>query len=62
MPAAAGIDLVAQRDDEVTWVRSRDFTLSPGAPVPILTWPGQIMHDLMIQALERKGMVYRIAF
>jgi DNA-binding transcriptional LysR family regulator len=62
MPPVAAIDLVAQRDDEVTWVRSRDFTLSPGAPVPILTWPGQVMHDLMIQALERKGMVYRIAF
>lgn len=62
MPPVAAIDMVAQRDDEVTWVRSREFTLSPGAPVPILTWPGQIMHDLMIQALERKGMVYRIAF
>ena len=58
----SSIEIVAQRDDEVTWVRSRDFTLSPGAPVPLLTWPGQITHDLMIQALERKGMVYRIAF
>jgi DNA-binding transcriptional LysR family regulator len=62
MPPDPAIDIIAQRDDEVTWVRSRDFTLSPGAPVPLLTWPGQIMHDLMIQALERKGMVYRIAF
>lgn len=62
MPPDSAIDIVAQRDDEVTWVRSRDFTLSPGAPVPLLTWPGQIMHDLMIQALDRKGMVYRIAF
>jgi DNA-binding transcriptional LysR family regulator len=62
MPPDSSIDVIAQRDDEVTWVRSKDFTLSPGAPVPLLTWPGQITHDLMIQALERKGMVYRIAF
>jgi molybdate transport repressor ModE-like protein len=62
VPPESAIDTLAQRDDEVTWVRSRDFTLSPGAPVPLLTWPGQIMHDLMIQALELKGMVYRIAF
>ncbi|MDB5619701.1 LysR family transcriptional regulator [Tardiphaga sp.] len=62
LPPDASIDVIAQRDDEVTWVRSTDFTLSPGAPVPLLTWPGQITHDLMIQALERKGMVYRIAF
>ncbi len=40
----------------------QDFTLSPGAPIPLLTWPGQIVHNVMIQALERKGMIYRIAF
>ncbi|WPO41790.1 LysR family transcriptional regulator [Tardiphaga sp. 42S5] len=62
MPGDAAIDVVAQRDDELTWVRSRDFTLSPGAPIPLLTWPGQIVHNVMIQALERKGMIYRIAF
>ncbi len=62
LPPDSAIDVIAQRNDEVTWVRSKDFTLSPGAPVPLLTWPGQITHDLMIQALERKGMVYRIAF
>lgn len=57
-----GVEVVGQRDDEVTWVRSKDFTLSPGAPIPLLTWPGQITHDLMAQALERQGMIYRIAF
>ena len=56
------VEVVDQRDDEVAWVRSKDFTLSPGAPIPLLTWPGQIMHELMVQALERKGMIYRIAF
>lgn len=58
----ANIEVIDCRDDEVTWVRAKDFTLSPGAPIPLLTWPGQITHELMIQALERKGMIYRIAF
>ncbi|MGM4990329.1 LysR family transcriptional regulator [Tardiphaga sp. 841_E9_N1_2] len=62
IPGDAAIDVIAQRDDELTWVRSRDFTLSPGAPIPLLTWPGQIVHNVMIHALERKGMIYRIAF
>lgn len=62
MPTDSTAELIEQRDDEVTWVRSKDFTLSPGAPIPLLTWPGQISHDLMVQALERKGMIYRIAF
>lgn len=61
-PPHPTIEIVDQRDDEVTWVRSKDFTLSPGAPIPLLTWPGQIMHELMVQALERKAMIYRIAF
>lgn len=56
------VEIVDCREDEVVWVRSKDFTLSPGAPIPLLTWPGQIMHDVMVQALERKGMIYRIAF
>jgi DNA-binding transcriptional LysR family regulator len=62
IPGDAAIDVIAQRDDELTWVRSRDFTLSPGAPIPLLTWPGQIVHNVMIHALEHKGMIYRIAF
>jgi DNA-binding transcriptional LysR family regulator len=62
MSPDAGLEVVAEREDEVSWVRSKDFTLSPGAPIPLLTWPGQVTHDLMIQALERKGMIYRIAF
>ena len=61
-PPDPRIEIIDQRDDEVTWVRARDFTLSPGAPIPLLTWPGQIMHELMVQALERRGMIYRIAF
>jgi DNA-binding transcriptional LysR family regulator len=56
------LDVIAEHNEDMTWVRSPDFTVSPGAPIPLLTWPGQITHDLMIQALEQKGMVYRIAF
>jgi DNA-binding transcriptional LysR family regulator len=56
------VKIVGERPDEMTWVRSADFTLSPGAPIPLITWPGQTTHDLMIQALEQNSMVYRIAF
>ncbi|CAN5234559.1 LysR substrate-binding domain-containing protein [soil metagenome] len=58
----SSIDVVAERNEDFTWVRSADFTIGLGAPIPLLTWPGQITHDLMIQALEQSGMVYRIAF
>jgi DNA-binding transcriptional LysR family regulator len=45
--------------DPLVWVRARDFVLSPGAPVPILTWPGD---DWMIRTLTRHGLAYKIVF
>ena len=41
------------------WVRARGFVLSPGAPLPILTWPGD---DWMIRTLTRHGVAYKIVF
>ena len=51
--------IVNEADEEFVWVRSRDFVLSPGAPIPILTWPGD---DLMVRTLTRHGIAYRIVF
>lgn len=51
--------IVNESDEEFVWVRSRDFVLNPGAPIPILTWPGD---DLMIRTLTRHGMAYKIVF
>jgi DNA-binding transcriptional LysR family regulator len=51
--------VVNEREEPFTWVRSRDFVLSPGASIPLLTWPGD---DIMIRALARKGSAYRIVF
>ena len=45
--------------DPLVWVRSKNFVLSPGAPVPILTWPGD---DWMIRTLTRHGLAYKIVF
>lgn len=51
--------IVNETDEEFVWVRSRDFVLSPGSPIPLLTWPGD---DLMIRTLTRHGIAYRIVF
>lgn len=62
LPPDAEVEIAGEREDEMVWVRSKDFTLRPGAPIPLLAWRGQETYDLMIGALERKGMIYRIAF
>jgi DNA-binding transcriptional LysR family regulator len=53
-------DLIAKEYEEpFVWVRSKNFVLRPGAPIPILTWFGD---DMMIRLLTRHGLQYRIAF
>jgi DNA-binding transcriptional LysR family regulator len=51
--------IVNDIDESFVWVRSKDFVLRPGAPIPILTWPGD---DLMISTLTRLGLTYKIVF
>jgi DNA-binding transcriptional LysR family regulator len=53
---------IDERDVPLVWAHSRDFVVSPGASVPILKWPGHITDDVMIDALERAGMSYRVSF
>ena len=41
-PDTAGLNtdlIVHERDEQFVWGRSKDFVLSPGAPIPLLTWP-----------------------
>ena len=51
--------IVNEVRDPMVWVRARDFVLSPGAPLPILTWP---VDDWMIRTLTRHGLSYKIVF
>jgi DNA-binding transcriptional LysR family regulator len=51
--------IVNEREEPFAWVRSRDFVLSPGAPIPLLTWPGD---DMMIRALTKNRSTYKIVF
>lgn len=41
------------------WVRSKTFVLSPGSPIPIVSWSGD---DWMARTLTQQGLAYRIAY
>jgi DNA-binding transcriptional LysR family regulator len=60
-PADAG-QLVESWTEQSVWVRSRDFVLSPGAPIPLVSWPGGILDRLSVEALEKAGLTYRVVF
>jgi DNA-binding transcriptional LysR family regulator len=57
----AGIEelVVNECYDPLVWVRAKNFVISPGAPLPILTWPGD---DWTIRILTKHGIAYKIVF
>jgi DNA-binding transcriptional LysR family regulator len=56
------LNFVTSSSEDFVWARSRDFVLSPGMPIPLVTWPGSLSDMLAINALEREGLSYRVAF
>jgi DNA-binding transcriptional LysR family regulator len=54
--------IVNEAEEQFLWVRSKNFVLSPGAPIPLLSHPSNTTDSLMIRALTKKGVPYRIAF
>lgn len=55
-------DFAVSWQEEFAWARSRDFVLSPGMPVPLVSWPGSPADMPAIAALGREGLSYRVAF
>ncbi len=53
---------VFTRDEKLIWLCARTFALNPGAPVPLLSWPGSASDQAAVESLERFGQHYRIAF
>jgi DNA-binding transcriptional LysR family regulator len=60
-PSGCG-DVLAEWQEDPVWVRSRDFVLSPGAPIPLICWPGSPVDQPSIKALERARLAYRVTF
>lgn len=53
---------IANWTERPAWVCSRDFLVSPGAPIPMLSWPHAVSDQAAIEALESCGLQYTIAF
>lgn len=54
--------VVARWPETSVWVCARDFVLSPGASVPILSWPNGISDQSIIDVIESVGLQYSIVF
>jgi DNA-binding transcriptional LysR family regulator len=56
------VGALAGWQEPFVWVRGESFALMPGAPIPIVTWQGSATDSVMIGALERAGLAYRVVF
>lgn len=53
---------VAHWREPLCWVCAPDLITSPGAPIPLQSWPHGISDRLAITALENAGLSYSIMF
>jgi DNA-binding transcriptional LysR family regulator len=54
--------VVAEWDDQLYWIRSPGFVLSPGALVPLVSWPGGLSDRHATKALQQKGVPHSNVF
>ncbi|MCW5693787.1 MAG: LysR family transcriptional regulator [Pseudolabrys sp.] len=55
-------ELAVSWQEDFVWARRAEFVLSPGAPIPLVSWPGNSAELPAINALEQAGISYRIVF
>jgi DNA-binding transcriptional LysR family regulator len=60
-PPDVGAPSVGWEEDFV-WVRSRNFVLRPGSPIPMIGWLNSLADRTTLQELERAGLSYRMVF
>jgi DNA-binding transcriptional LysR family regulator len=44
------------------WVKAPNFVLSPGAPVPLVGWPGSLSDRMCMAALQRSDIAHSVVF
>jgi DNA-binding transcriptional LysR family regulator len=52
---------VAQWSEQTVWVKSPKLTLAPGAPIPLISWPGTTGDRVAVELLEDSGMHFFVA-
>lgn len=48
--------------EPLVWICHPDFVLSPGAPLPLLTWPGAVTDQIAVNCCERAQVSYTSEF
>lgn len=50
---------ICRWEEDLVWVKGRDFVLQPGHSIPLIGWPGSPRDRTMTNAIEKAGLAYR---
>src|SRR5258708_7851261 len=53
---------VAQWSEQTVWVKSPKLVLRPGAPIPLISWPGTTGDRVAVELLQESGMHFFVSF
>ncbi len=53
---------ITEWNEQLYWVKAPNFVLSPGAPVPLVSWPGGLSDRHATRALEQRGVQFTNVF
>jgi DNA-binding transcriptional LysR family regulator len=53
---------IAEWSEQTVWVKSPKLVLCPGAPMPLISWPGTTGDRVAVELLEDSGMHFFVAF
>jgi DNA-binding transcriptional LysR family regulator len=59
-PSRTPNNVYSEWPDQMVFACAPDFLLSPGAPLPLISWPGSVSDRVAIEACERHGVAYSI--
>jgi DNA-binding transcriptional LysR family regulator len=61
-PSHTPAHVYSEWSEQMVFVCAHDFLLSPGAPLPLISWPSTLSDRVVIDACERSGVTYSVAF
>jgi DNA-binding transcriptional LysR family regulator len=54
--------VIAQWSEQTAWVKSPKLVLRPGAPIPLISWPGTTGDRVAVELLRNSGMPFFVSF
>lgn len=56
------VNVIAEWQEPVIWARSPELLVSPGAPIPYISWPNSLTDRMALGAMEQARLRYVVSF